>query len=182
MFRPHVVHLRHTALLAAACITTACSPSANGNQAATLGQSNAAALRQLKREREALPVNSTQTVSADDVVRMDVYAALKPPSTPGNPSHLSVCATLYDRSGRAVAAEGDFSTTSDLGLGGMHVYAPMFAPVEIIGRSSPLGFCPSGAELWPDRLAQLIGQSFTIELTFVGGSGKRISGTTNQSF
>ena len=144
--------------------------------------SNVAAVKQLEAERDAPPVNASRTVSADEVVRMTAFANLSAPDTPGNPSALTVCATLFDRSGRAVAAEGTFSANSELNLGGMHVYAPMFSPVQNAGGSSPLGFCPSGGEVWPDRLAAMRGKSFAIELVFTGESGHSVRASTSVLF
>lgn len=110
------------------------------------------------------------------------FSTVKPPDTPGNPSSQSVCVTLYDKTGRAVAAEGQFDVTSELSLGGIYVYPPMFGPLDVPGNSSPLGVCPSSGGMWPDRLAQVRGKTFPIQVKFTSASGKMLTAETSQSF
>lgn len=170
-------------ILSALLMLAACSKSAPSSPASTQTSPNAAALKQLQEQRDAPPVNQSSTVGGDDLERMTAFSFVKAPSTPGNPSHLELCATLYDKTGREVAAEGDFSVTSDLEFsGGQYVHAPMFGPIALPGYSSTLGACPSGGELWPPRLEQLSGKTFPIQLKFTSESGKVLFAETSQSF
>lgn len=169
-------------ILCSLLLAVACSKPAP-HSSAPAEASNAAALDRLREQRDAPPENHASTVAGDELERMEAFSSVKPPSTPGNPSHHSVCVTLYDKSGRPVASEGDFKVTSELEVGGgQYVYAPMFGPLDAFGTPSPLGACPSGGELWPNRLEQLRGKSFSIHVTFTSVSGKVLTADTSQSF
>lgn len=145
--------------------------------------SNASALKQMQAQRDAPPANQAATIGGDELERMTAFSSLKLPDTPGNPTSQSVCVTLYDKSGRAVAAEGQFDVTSDLSLGGgIYVYAPMFGPLDFPGNPSALGACPASGGMWPDRLAQVRGKTFPIQIKFTSVSGKVLTAETSQSF
>lgn len=172
------LHLPVLLLLAAAC-----SKEAPKAPVPDTGSSNAAALKQLQAQREAPPENHATTVGGDDLDRMAAFSSVKLPDTPGNPTSHSVCVTLYDKSGRAVAAEGQFEVTSDLSLGGgVYVYPPMFGPLDFPGNSSPLGACPASGGMWPDRAAQVRGKTFPIQVKFTSASGKVLTADTSQAF
>jgi len=161
----------------------ACSKPAPQTPAPAAASSNVAALKQLQAERDAPPPNQAATVAGDDLERMVVFSSVKAPSTAGNPSSLTLCATLYDKNGREVAAEGNFDLTTDLDFsGGSYVYAPMFAPLNFPGNSSPLGICPAGGQLWPNRLEQLQGKTFRIQVKFTSTTEKVLTAETSQSF
>lgn len=145
--------------------------------------SNAAALKLLQEQRDAPPVNQAETVGGDELERMAVFSSLKAPTTPGNPSDLVLCVTLYGKNGRAVSAEGEFDVTSDIGLSpGSYVYAPMFVALDFPGNSSPLGICPASASVWPDALGQLRGKTFPVQVKFTSVSGKTLTAAASLSF
>lgn len=132
---------------------------------------------------EPVPSSSNAAAAGGEApVRMEAFSSLKLPDTPGNPTAQTVCAVLYDESGRAVAAEGQFDVTSELALGGIYVYPPMFGPLAFPGISSPLGICPGSGGMWPDRLAQVRGKTFPIQVKFTSAAGKALTAETSQSF
>lgn len=142
--------------------------------------SNGAALERMRSEREA---ESAAAAGGGEPERMEAFSSLKLPDTPGNPTAQTVCAALYDASGRPVSAEGQFDVTSDFDLnGGIYVYPPMFGPLAYPGQSWPLGVCPASGGMWPDRLAQVRGTTAAIRVKFTSAAGKVLTAETSQAF
>lgn len=156
----------------------ACSKPPAPAPEAPSGRGNADVARALQAEVNAPPHNNEVTAAPGGVERIEAFAMLKAPSISGNPHDFNVCATLFDKDGKPVAAEGEFTVTSELVSGTAYAYAPMFGPLSFPQNTSPLGFCPKGAILWPDAYKENRGKSFIIEVSFKDLAGKTVSVTT----